>query len=41
MLIILDAADSPTQSSPLWLYDAAALHNAYCNVDEAIPQEMY
>ena len=41
MLIFLEAAESPTQSIAFWLDDTAALHNANCNVDEAIPQEMY
>ena len=41
MLIILEAAVSPTQSISFWLDDTAALHNANCNVGEAIPQEMY
>jgi len=41
MLIILEAAESPTQSIPLWLHDTAALHNANCNVGEAIPQAMH
>jgi hypothetical protein len=37
MLIILEAAESPTQSIPHWLDDTAALHNR----NEAIPQEIY
>jgi hypothetical protein len=41
MLIILEAAESPAHSIPLWLDDTAALHNVNCNADEAIPQEMF